>query len=84
MHTPPQVAAMGIYILSILSMEVSRCPARKYSSSLSFLATDFADSPENSIQNLANRPQHVSTNVRYISACTGSAAISLRFRGGEI
>ena len=66
MHTPPEAAAIGIYLFSILTIETSRIPLRLISSSFNFLATSLAPSPLISIQYLANKPQHNKTKNTYL------------------
>lgn len=65
MQIPPQVAAMGIYLVRVFTIEVSLWPCMIISSAFNFLATSLADSPEISIQYLANKPQDVRTNIIY-------------------
>lgn len=56
-QTPPNVAAIGIYLRRVLSMEDSLCPYNIISCSLSYLATSLGEDPETSIQVLEKMAQ---------------------------
>jgi len=58
MQTPPNAAAVGIYLLSNFGIESYLCPSIMSSFSISYLATSFPLVPDTSIQILEKKAQH--------------------------
>jgi len=64
MQSPPNAAAVGMYLLSSWIMDVSRCPLITICCSLSCLATSLAELPDTSIQVFEKKAQLPSMKVR--------------------
>lgn len=62
-QTPPKAAAVGIYWLRYLTMEVSLIPSIKSSWSINCLATSLELDPETSIQILEKKAQDERTKI---------------------
>ena len=63
MHSPPNVAAVGIYLSSYLFKDASLKPFKCIPCFVSCSATSFGEEPETSIHVFENKAQVVNTKI---------------------